>query len=109
VGINGRPINENREAHLYDAIRVSRLRYLAGEVGRKAVGDSRSESSMEEALESLLENDVIAYVVEDFLQGLFRITVVSHVPADEVAQTHPLSPDGVVNPPALFHVRRIHL
>jgi VWFA-related protein len=70
VGINGRPINENREAHLYDAIRVSTLRYLAGEVGRKAVvivalsGDSRSESSMEEALEALLENDVIAYVLQ---------------------------------------------
>jgi VWFA-related protein len=70
VGINGRPINENREAHLYDAIRVSTLHYLAGEVGRKAVvivalsGDSRSESSMEEALEALLENDVIAYVLQ---------------------------------------------
>jgi VWFA-related protein len=70
VGINGRPINLNREAHLYDAIRVSTLRYLAGEVGRKAVvivalsGDSRSESSMEEALEALLEHDVIAYVLQ---------------------------------------------
>jgi VWFA-related protein len=70
VGINGRPINQNREAHLYDAIRVSSLRYLAGEVGRKAVvivalsGDSRSESSMQEALEALLENDVIAYVLQ---------------------------------------------
>jgi Ca-activated chloride channel homolog len=70
VGINGHPINQNREAHLYDAIRVSTLRYLAGEVGRKAVvivalsGDSRSESSMQEALEALLENDVIAYVLQ---------------------------------------------
>jgi VWFA-related protein len=70
VGIDGRPINQNREAHLYDAIRVSSLRYLAGEVGRKAVvivalsGDSRSESSMQEALEALLENDVIAYVLQ---------------------------------------------
>jgi VWFA-related protein len=70
VGINGRPISENREAHLYDAIRVSTLRYLAGEVGRKAVvivalsGDSRSESSMEEAVGALLENDVIAYVLQ---------------------------------------------
>jgi VWFA-related protein len=61
VGINGRPINQNREARLYDAIRVSSLQYLAGEVGS---GDSRSESSMQEALEALLENDVIAYVLQ---------------------------------------------
>lgn len=71
VGINGRRINQNRrDAHLYDAIRVSTLRYLKGEVGRKAVvivalsGDSRSESSMQEALEAMLENDVIAYVLQ---------------------------------------------
>jgi VWFA-related protein len=70
VGINGRSINHLREAHLYDAIRVSTLRYLADEVGRKAVvivalsGDAGSESSMQEALEALLENDVIAYVLQ---------------------------------------------
>jgi VWFA-related protein len=70
VGINGRGINQNREAHLYDAIRVSTHRYLAGEVGRKAVvivalsGDAHSESTMAEALETLLENDVIAYVLQ---------------------------------------------
>jgi VWFA-related protein len=70
VGINGRPINENREAHLYDAIRLSTQNYLASEMGRKAVvivalsGDSRSESSMEEAVGALLENDVIAYVLQ---------------------------------------------
>jgi len=70
VGINGRPINQNREARLYDAIRVATSRYLEGEVGRKAVvivalaEDSRSESSMAEALEALLENDVIAYVLQ---------------------------------------------
>jgi VWFA-related protein len=70
VGINGQPLNMKREAHLYDAIRVSTLRYLSHEVGRKAVvivalsGDSRSESSMEDALEALLENDVIAYVLQ---------------------------------------------
>ena len=51
VGINGRPVNQNREARVYDAIRVSSLQYLKSEVGRKAVvivalsGDSRSESS----------------------------------------------------------------
>jgi VWFA-related protein len=70
VGINGQPLNLKREAHLYDAIRVSTLRYLSHEVGRKAVvivalsSDSKSESSMEEALEALLENDVIAYVLQ---------------------------------------------
>ncbi|HYL63039.1 MAG TPA: VWA domain-containing protein [Candidatus Methylomirabilis sp.] len=70
VGINGKPINKNREAHLYDAVRVSALRYLSGEVGRKAVvivalsGDSQSESTMEDALEALLANDVIAYVLQ---------------------------------------------
>jgi VWFA-related protein len=71
VGINGRhPLDPNRETHLYDAIRVSTHRYLVGEVGRKAVvivalsGDSKSESTMADALEALLENDVIAYVLQ---------------------------------------------
>jgi len=70
VGINGRRIDQNREAHLYDAIRVSTQRYLAGEVGRKAVvivalsGDSHSESTLAEVLETLLANDVIAYVLQ---------------------------------------------
>ena len=69
VGSNGKPIN-TREAHLYDAVRVSVLRYLSGEVGRKAVvivalsGDSQSESTMEDAMEALLANDVIAYVLQ---------------------------------------------
>jgi len=70
IGINGQPINLHREAHLYDAVRVSTLRYLRHEVGRKAVvivalsGDSKSESTMEDALEVLLQNDVIAYVLQ---------------------------------------------
>jgi VWFA-related protein len=71
VGINGRhPLEPNRESHLYDAIRVSTHRYLLGEVGRKAIvvvalsGDSKSESTMADALEALLENDVIAYVLQ---------------------------------------------
>jgi VWFA-related protein len=70
VGINGKHINMQREARLYDAIRAGTLRYLKGEVGRKAVvivalsGDSRSESTMEDALQALLENDVIAYVIQ---------------------------------------------
>jgi VWFA-related protein len=71
VGINGRhPLDPNREAHLYDAIRVSTHRYLEGEVGRKAIvivalsGDSKSESTMADALEALLGSDVIAYVLQ---------------------------------------------
>ena len=70
VGINGRAINDNREAHLYDAIRVSTHRYLEGEVGRKAIvvvalsGDARSESTLQDALEVMLQNDVIAYVLQ---------------------------------------------
>jgi VWFA-related protein len=70
VGTNGQPFNLHREAHLYDAVRVSTLRYLSHEVGRKAVvivalsGDSKSESTLEDALEVLLANDVIAYVLQ---------------------------------------------
>jgi VWFA-related protein len=69
VGATGKPIHL-REAHVYDAIRVGTLRYLKGEVGRKAVvivalsGDAQSESTMEDALQALLENDVIAYVLQ---------------------------------------------
>jgi VWFA-related protein len=70
VGINGQALNMHREARLYDAIEVSTIHYLAHEVGRKAVvivalsGDSKSESSLEDALEILLQNDVIAYVLQ---------------------------------------------
>jgi VWFA-related protein len=68
IGPTGQPFK--REAHLYDAFRVSTLRYLQHEVGRKAVvvvamsGDSKSESTLEDALEVLLQNDVIAYVLQ---------------------------------------------
>ncbi len=70
IGPTGQPYNQRREAHLYDAIRVSTLRYLQHEVGRKAVvvvamsGDSKSESTLEDVLEVLLQNDVIAYVLQ---------------------------------------------
>jgi Ca-activated chloride channel family protein len=71
VGTNGkRPFSGDRQAHLYDALRVSTHRYLEGEVGRKAVvvvalsGDAHSESTMADALQVLLENDVIAYVLQ---------------------------------------------
>ena len=69
-GPTGKPYNQEREAHLYDALRVATLRYLSHEVGRKAVvvvalsGDSKSESTLENALEELLQNDVIAYVLQ---------------------------------------------
>jgi VWFA-related protein len=70
VGIDGKRIDQNRSAHLYDALRVSTHRYLEGEVGRKALvivalsGDAHSESSLQDALEALLQNDVIAYVLQ---------------------------------------------
>ena len=71
TGPLGQPNNlNNREAHMYDAIRAGTVRYLEREVGRKAVviialsGDSRSESTLEDALEVLLQNDVIAYVLQ---------------------------------------------
>ena len=70
IGTSGQPYNQQREAHLYDALRVATLRHLSHEVGRKAVvvvalsGDSRSESTLEDSLEVLLQNDVIAYVLQ---------------------------------------------
>src|SRR5437763_6734820 len=70
VGPTGHPYNENREAHLYDAVRLRTNRYLKHEIGRKAVvvialsGDSKSESTLEDALDVLLANDVIAYVLQ---------------------------------------------
>lgn len=70
VGINGQALNMHREARMYDAIEVSTLHYLSHEVGRKAVvivalsGDSKSESTLEDALDILLQHDVIAYVLQ---------------------------------------------
>jgi VWFA-related protein len=70
VGPTGTPYNDKREAHLYDALRIGTNRYLKHEIGRKAVvvvalsGDSRSESTLEDALDVLLANDVIAYVLQ---------------------------------------------
>lgn len=70
VGINGKPVTMHREAHLYDAIRNSTREFLSGEVGRKAIvivalsGDAKSHATLEEALQTLLESDVIAYVLQ---------------------------------------------
>jgi len=70
VGINGKPVQMNRTSRLYDAIQFSTEQYLHGEVGRKAVvivalsGDAKSQTKLEEALETLLQNDTIAYVLQ---------------------------------------------
>jgi VWFA-related protein len=59
-----------RDAHLYDAVRISTNRYLKREVGRKALlivalsDDSRSESTLEDALDALQQSDVVAYVMQ---------------------------------------------
>jgi VWFA-related protein len=66
----GIPDTNYREAHLYDAVRIGVHRYLRDEVGRKAVvivalsDDSQSESTLDDALEALLQSDVIAYVMQ---------------------------------------------
>lgn len=70
IGPTGQRYNQLREARLYDALRFATHHYLEREVGRKAIvvvamsGDSKSESTLEDALEVLLQNDVIAYVLQ---------------------------------------------
>lgn len=89
-GATGQPYNLHREAHLYDALRVSTMRYLSHEVGRKAVvvvalsGDSKSESRLEDALEVLLQNDVIAYVLQIYDAPRER----SHIDHCDVVHTY---------------------
>jgi Ca-activated chloride channel family protein len=89
VGTTGQPYNEYREARLYDAIRVATHRYLEREVGRKAIvvvamsGDSKSESTVEDALEVLLQNDVIAYVLQIYDSHHDRCDVVHIYQKDE--------------------------
>jgi len=59
-----------RVARLYDSVVFSVERFLSREVGRKALviaalaDDARSEASLRDALKTLKENDVIAYVLE---------------------------------------------
>ncbi len=59
-----------RVARLYDAVDQSVDRFLSREFGRKALviaalaDDARSESTLRDALKTLKENDVIAYVLE---------------------------------------------
>jgi VWFA-related protein len=85
IGIDGRRVNTHRAAHLYDAVRVGTHRYLEGEVGRKAVvivalsGDSGSESTLADVMQALLENDVIAYVLQIYDAPKFDHCDVRHV------------------------------
>jgi len=60
----------DRQARLYDAVRFSVFHFLKPETGRKALliialsDDQHSESTLEDALVALQQNDVIAYVVQ---------------------------------------------
>ena len=62
--------NRDRPARLYDSVRFSIFHYLKRETGRKALlivalsDDQHSESTLEDALIALQQNDVIAYVVQ---------------------------------------------
>ena len=62
--------DRDRQARLYDAVRFSIFHFLKQQAGRKAVlivalsDDQHSESTLEDALVALQQNDVIAYVVQ---------------------------------------------
>ncbi len=81
-----------REAHMFDAVGVGANRYLAHEVGRKAIvilalaDDAHSETTMEQALRSLQESNVIAYVLE-----------FSHAGNDDCDVLHIFQSDGPHN------------
>lgn len=73
ISLPGVPIphrNRDRQARLYDAVRSSVFHFLRQETGRKALlivalsDDQHSESTLEDALVALQQNDVIAYVVQ---------------------------------------------
>ena len=63
-------VYSDRKARLYDATRLSTFRYLKREVGRKAMlivalsDGQHSESTLDDALMALQQNDVIAYVLQ---------------------------------------------
>ena len=69
-GPQNMPVYTDRKARLYDAARISTFRYLKREVGRKALlvvalsDDQHSESTLDDALVALQQNDVIAYVLQ---------------------------------------------
>ena len=85
VGIDGRPVNSWRAAHLYDAVRVGTQRHLEREIGRKAIvvvalsGDFGSESTLADAMEVLLTNDVVAYVLQIYDGPKFKNCDVAHI------------------------------
>lgn len=60
----------DRQARLYDSVRFSIFHFLKQQTGRKALlivalsDDQHSESTLEDALIALQQNDVIAYVVQ---------------------------------------------
>ena len=64
------PQMPHRTARLYDAVGSTVGKFLADEYGRKAIvivalaDDAGSESSLEDALKTLKQNDVIGYVLE---------------------------------------------
>ena len=74
TGLPGNPMPSGarnlREAHIFDAVGVGAHRYLAPEIGRKAMvilalaDDAKSETKIEDALRSLQETNTIAYVLE---------------------------------------------
>jgi VWFA-related protein len=73
ISLPGVPIphrDRDRPARLYDAVRSSVFHFLKQETGRKALlivalsDDQHSESTLEDALVALQQNDVIAYVVQ---------------------------------------------
>lgn len=73
ISLPGVPIpqrNRDRPARLYDAVRSSIFHFLEQQTGRKALlivalsDDQHSESTLEDALVALQQNDVIAYVVQ---------------------------------------------
>ena len=64
------PQMPKRTARLYDAVGATVGKFLADEFGRKAIvivalaDDAGSESTLTDALKTLKQNDVIAYVLE---------------------------------------------
>ena len=83
------PNPDLREARLYDAVGISVARYLSQEVGRKAVvvlalaDDAKSESSLEDALYTLQQNDVIAYSMclsSSTALGILAMSCISSAP-----------------------------
>jgi len=64
------PAMPHRTARLYDAVGSTVGKFLADEYGRKAIvivalaDDAGSESRLDDALKTLKQNDVIAYVLE---------------------------------------------